>query len=406
MNSKGMLVGLMFSGSALLSIPASAEQDMKEMMQMVQALKARVEQLEYQLAQQSRNEEHATTSIKQTQSEHVQAVNQRLEKLEQAKESDGHFGGVEFHGVIEVEATSGDDRTGADGSDVALATVELGFDFSAFDNWVTGTFMALHEDDDTDPWEVDQAFFIIGNTQEHPLYLAAGRMYVPFGNFETNLVSDPLTLELAETRETAIQLGFEKNNWYGSGYVFNGDVDKAGDDEVENYGFNLGYAMQTDGSSFDIGFSWMNHIGDADGPESYVVAPVKDYVAAYGVHGIYRIGPWTFIGEYITAADSFNAAELPWKTGGAEPSAYSLEVGYDFEAFGGRESNIAFGIQGTQEAVALELPEDKWLAAFSTTLFQNTSLAIEYASADDYNLGDGGTGEDGDTLTLQVAVEF
>jgi len=164
--------------------------------------------------------------------------------------------------------------------------------------------------------------------------------------------------------------------------------------------------MQTDGSSFDIGFSWMNHIGDADGPESYVVAPVKDYVAAYGVHGIYRIGPWTFIGEYITAADSFNAAELPWKTGGAEPSAYSLEVGYDFEAFGGRESNIAFGIQGTQEAVALELPEDKWLAAFSPTLFQDTSLAIEYASADDYNLGDGGTGEDGDTLTLQVAVEF
>ena len=316
------------------------------------------------------------------------------------------FGGIEFYGVVEVEATGGDDHTDTDGSDVTLATVELGFDFSAFDDWVRGTFTALHEDDDTDPWEVDQAFFTIGNTELHPLYLSAGRMYVPFGNFETSLVSDPLTLEIGETREAAILAGFEKHNWYGSAYVFNGDVDEAGDDEIDNYGFNLGYAIEADDSSFDIGFSWMNNLADSDTLEEYVPAPVRDYISAYGIHGVYRTGSWSFIGEYITATDNFTAAELAWKTVGAEPSAYNLEIGYDFVAFGGRESNVAFAIQGTDEAVALELPEDKWLAAFGTTLYENTYVSLEYANAEDYSVSDGGTGKDGDALTLQVAVEF
>ena len=391
MNIRGIILGLVVPLSMVMSGSAYADQT-EEMMRMIQELKAKVEDLERQLAQQSQKVEEVATVAAEVQ--------------EEAKTSSTAFGGVEFHGVIEVEAASGDDHTGEDGSDITLATVELGFDFSAFNDWVTGTFMALHEDDDTEEWEVDQAFFTIGNTVEHPLYLSAGRMYVPFGYFETNLVSDPLTLEIAETREAAVLLGFEKDNWYGSGYVFNGDVDKSGNDDIDNYGFNLGYARDLDDGSFDVGLSWINHIGDADGIEDAVTGPVRDYVSAWGIHGIYRLGPWSFIGEYIAAAEDFAAAELAWNARGAEPSAYNLEVGYDFEAFGGRASNVAVAIQGTDEAVSLELPEHKWLAGFSTTLYRRTSLALEYAHAEDYSVSDGGTGKDGDALTLQVAVEF
>ena len=42
----------------------------------------------------------------------------------------------------------------------------------------------------------------------------------------------------------------------------------------------------------------------------------------------------------------------------------------------------------------------------STMLYENTSLAIEYADADDYSISDGGTGKDGNAVTLQVAVKF
>ncbi|MCW8963728.1 MAG: LbtU family siderophore porin [Gammaproteobacteria bacterium] len=406
MRFKGVVLWGVLVLSAFITLPVSANQDMEEMMQMIEALKARVEQLELQLAQQSRKVEQVAAASGHAQPEHVQAMNRRLVKLEQAKKSNSRYGGVDFHGVVEVEAMSGDDHTGMDGSDVTLATVELGFDFSAFNDWVIASFATSYEEDGSDKWEVDNAFFTIGNTEKYPLYLSAGRMYVPFGNFETNLVSDTLALEIGETRETAIQLGFEMDDWYGSAYVFNGDVDESGDDEVENYGFNLGYGMEGEDSSLGVGLSWTNSLSDSDGIEDTVPTPIQDYVSGYGVHGVYRTGPWSFMGEYITATEDFLAGELAWKTGGAKPSAYNMEVGYDFEAFGGRESNVAFAMQGTDEAVALGLPEKKWLAGFSTTLYENTSLAVEYVNADDYSVSDGGTGKDGNAVTLQVAVEF
>ena len=406
--SKAFLWGLI-ALSPLVTLPASASQnpDMEEMMQMVKALKARVEQLEQQLEQQSRKvDEVAATTTQDGAPKHVQAMNDRLTKLEEAKQSGGGLGGIEFHGVVEVEATGGEDHTGADSSDVVLATVELGFDFSVFDDWVTGTFTALHEDDDTDPWEVDVAMFTIGNTERYPVYLSAGRMYLPYGNFETSLVSDTLPLEIGEIREATVQVGFEKDNWYGSAYVFNGDSDESGDDDIENYGFNIGYAMEGEDFAMDVGLSWINSMSDSDTISDAVGSPIKDYIAGYSLHGVYRTGPWSFMGEYMSATDDFQPGELAWKNGGAEPSAYNLEVGYDFVAFGGRESNFALALQGTDESVGLELPEKKWLAGMSTTLYRNTALALEYANADDYDAGDGGTGKDGDSVTLQVAVEF
>ncbi len=364
---------------------------------MVRALKNRVEQLEQQIAKQN------------------QKVAQVETVAQEAKESSESISlpGVEFHGAVEVEMASGEDHTGAHSSDVKVAKVELGFDFTAFDNWITGTFLALHEDDDTDPWVVDEAHFTIGNTEEFPIYFSAGRKFVPFGNFESNMVSDPLTLEIGETREAVVQLGFEKEGWYGSAYAFNGDLDDMGiSDKIENFGWNIGKADENDSYSYDVGFSRINHIGDSNGITDALngatpaVTNVQDYIAAYGLHGIYRTGQWSFVSEYIAASESFRANELAWRGRGARPSAYNLEIGYDFVAFGGRDINFALGLQGTDQAVGLGQPEKKLLTAFSTSLYENTSLALEYVKADDYSVADGGTGKSGDSITVQMAVEF
>jgi hypothetical protein len=39
-------------------------------------------------------------------------------------------------------------------------------------------------------------------------------------------------------------------------------------------------------------------------------------------------------------------------------------------------------------------------------ILDNTSLALEYLSDEDYSGNDGGTGNDADAATLQLAVEF
>jgi len=59
----------------------------------------------------------------------------------------------------------------------------------------------------------------LGNMEMFPVYLTAGKMYVPFGNFESNMIQDPVTLEIGETRESAGQVGFEHSGFYGSAYA-------------------------------------------------------------------------------------------------------------------------------------------------------------------------------------------
>jgi hypothetical protein len=57
-------------------------------------------------------------------------------------------------------------------------------------------------------------------------------MYVPFGNFESQIISDPLTLEIGEAGEDALQVGVEVEGFYDSIYTFNGDVTEGGDDKI------------------------------------------------------------------------------------------------------------------------------------------------------------------------------
>jgi len=79
--------------------------------------------------------------------------------------------------------------------------------------------------------KVDEGTITIGNADVTPIYLTAGRMYIPFGNFESNMISDPITLTMSETREEAFQLGVElENGLHGSAYLFNGKIAEANSD--------------------------------------------------------------------------------------------------------------------------------------------------------------------------------
>jgi hypothetical protein len=108
---------------------------------------------------------------------------------------------VTLSGVVEVEAASSEDFAGADTSDITLATVELGLD-AEITEWVNAHLLLLWEEDDTEPMDLDEGTITLGNLEKFPLYLTAGKMYVPFGAFESNMISDPLPLELGENRES------------------------------------------------------------------------------------------------------------------------------------------------------------------------------------------------------------
>lgn len=312
---------------------------------------------------------------------------------------------VTLSGLIEVETSFAEDYEGDDESDIVLATVELGIDIDLH-KYVSGHILLLWEEDETEPLDVDEGFITLGNTEFFPIYLQAGKFYVPFGNFETNMISDPLTLELGETRESAALLGLEFEGFYAGVYAFNGDIDESGDDEIESFGMNAGYAFENENFSLDIGGGWINNIGDSDVlTDDALPGEIDDYVDGVNAYAILSFQGVTLIGEYLAANDEFEEDELGFDGDGAEPESWNIELGYTFDV-AGHETTLAAAYQGTDEALALELPEDRYMGVISVGLVDGLSLALEYAHDEDYDKSDGGTGDEADMVTVQLALEF
>jgi len=188
----------------------------------------------------------------------VQHLEQQLDDQNKAiNKNDTLFDNVEISGLIEVEAFISEPESGDSESDITLATVELGIASDITSN-LSAEVIFLFEEDETD-LEIDVAQFTyaFANT---PISITAGQLYVPFGSFETSLVSDPLTLELGETRETAFKLNYEQGAIAGSLYIFNGDVSRDGGNDIENWGANISYTH----NDLNIGIGYINNLGDSD----------------------------------------------------------------------------------------------------------------------------------------------
>lgn len=313
--------------------------------------------------------------------------------------------GVTLSGLVEVNAWHLTDYDDVKTSDIDVATVELGID-AQIHKWVNGHLLFLYEEGATEEFTVDEAILTLGNPDFSPVYLAAGQMYT-FGSYPTHMISDPLTLVIGESVETAVQLGVEMQGFHASVLAFNGDTQKNEDNVLENFGVTLGYGQSSGQLSYDLGIGYTSNLADTDTATDSMTNPLalNDYVGGAVAHAHLQFGPVSLIGEYLTALDSFAAQDLSFRTSGAEPQAWNVEAGYTAD-LAGRETTFALGYQASEEALGLGLPESKILALASVGIYNNTSLSLEWARSTDYELEDGGTGEDSDLITLQLAVEF
>lgn len=321
---------------------------------------------------------------------------------------------LSFGGLVEVEVNAGEVINRGDAADpikkagdVRLATVEITADAKVTDK-VTAHLLMLHEDDTTEPMEVDEGTIRVDVAPQ--TYLNVGRMYVPFGAFETNMISDPLTLELAQMRESAVQFGAQSGYWNGSVYFFNGDTIKTstaerGDDPLQHFGFKMGFAIENDVYALDLGAGYVNSIGDSDKVQSVLVATtLEHYVAGYALNALYKSGPVSVIAEYIHS-DQFKVGEINYQGHGAEPTALNVELGYSF-LYDGKTSGVAIGYQATDEAVVLPVPKAAVLVGLSHVVFDKTTLKLELNHFVDYDKTEGGSGRSATMVTAQLGVTF
>jgi len=419
-----MMTSLTLRGAVALALATGALTPLG-----AQTLQQRIDRLEQENREQAAAIEEAQRTIAE-QKQVMEGAPQRVQTLERALEDkdavdDGWFRNIEIAGLIEVEAFYAEPFGGGDESDIVLATFELGI-ASQVTDWVEVAASLLYEEDDTD-LEVDLAYITIANPDVAPVFLTAGQIYVPFGAYETNLISDPLTLEIGETRETTVQLGFVYQGFGGSVYAFNGDNKIDGDSRLGSWGANLLYGQERENLTWTVGAGYISDLGDSDTLQDSVAdnrsARLDELIESgdplagtFNTDPTERTGGWTanfaviangfnLIGEYLTASDDFDPASLGFNGQGAKPSAWNIELGYAFEIFG-KESVVAAAYQGTDEAVALELPQERWMLGLSVGIFDNTALSLEYAYDTDYDKDDGGTGDNANTVVAQLAVTF
>jgi len=337
-------------------------------------------------------------------------LDKRVSQLEDAIASDANdqLPSVDFSGLVEVEPTAGEDFEGSNTSDIVLATVELGAQ-ARLNQTVTANALLLFEEDTQDDIEVDAANIVI-DPSSNPYRLTVGRFYVPFGVYETAFIDDPLPLELGETRETAVMGGFETAGWRGQLWAFNGDSDDGSDNTIGQYGVTGGYALSGDTLSFDSQISLINSIADSDTLTDTINAatPVNnldDQVAGATAQARLEAGSVAMTGEYISGLSAFDASELPFDGGGAQPAAWQAELAHSWD-WATTPVTIAAGYQGTAESLALGLPRHRALLGATIEPWSATSLSLQLAKDWDYDEADGGTGNTARRITAQLAVSF
>ena len=346
----------------------------------------------------------------------------------EAKEKSSIFAslpeGFEFGALFEVEANYNRQRKGGDKeSDITMATVELSAGWQLLD-WLRADLTFLYEENDTD-FGVDQAIITIGNTDAFPLYFQAGKMYVPFGRFDSFFIFDPVVLELAEANETAALLGFEKGGFNASISIFNSDVetDDRGDHienavlaasytvEKDNYSFAFGGAvirnMYTADTMSDFISDWRDQaVGDIDGDgiDDTAFANLDDDTAGVNLWATFSFGPATFIAEYVRAIEAidlgYDGSAGVSESARIKPESLNLEVGVQLT-----EKITAAAKYEKSRHVADVFAKNRYGVVGSYTIVDNDICTL--TASMEYMREDFGAGaRDADVVTGQLALEF
>ncbi len=296
-------------------------------------------------------------------------------------------------GLIEAEASLAHVEGGDEEDDLRLSTVQIGLD-AEFTSWLGGHVIGLWEEEDTEPMVVDEAVLsltspwqLLGQTPA----LHLGRQYLPFGNFASGMISDPLTLELGETHTTTALLALNGEHWNASLGGFKGSVDN-GDDGLDSWVVAID-ATPCEGVTF--GASWISDLAESDAELVQDEGLYRDDVPGWSAFLGLTHGKYGLNAEYLAAMERFETEQIEagGDLTGDRPEAWMLEISWQ-----ATEKLLLAGRY--EEANSYQADIHRYGATASYGLCDYALLAVEYLHAD----------ADGDdpahTLTAQLAVTF
>ncbi len=300
-------------------------------------------------------------------------------------------GKISIGALVEAEATyekQGDD----DSTDLRLSTAELGLAADIADGVRGEVVLFWEQDEDV---EIDAAYIELGGTEDIPVVLTVGRIYLPFGGFNSLMVSDPLTLELGETRKTAATLAYEYGPFTAVIGAFGSELDNV--DHIENGVASLGITV-ADGIQF--GVSVISDIGES----GTFVDDINDLLAEEGDYdktpaiSAYALLEWNGLSlsaEYLGALDDMEWTAFEEEPAAMRPQAWFVDLGYAFND----SWSAALRYEGSKEFKGDEIPEHQFGGSIHWAVNEFVGVGLEYL----YGTFDEEASEDADDRHLVTA---
>ena len=259
-----------------------------------------------------------------------------------------------------------------------------------------------------------RGFVTVGDLGITPFYFSVGQMYAPFGRYNTEMLSNPMTVTIGQTLNRIALIGFYDDGLYSEGYVFKGDAATGTPRTVNNGGVNVGYQYSGNDWGFGLGAGYIRDISDSLGIQktgadfnsfqgfgfSNHTESLQQLVPGDDFHAAIHISKLTLIGEYIGSTAPFNQNDLSFESDvhrrfifrqagrhhgfdgfplqGARPQALHLEGDYGFKLVDRFPSVFSLSFDRSWQALGLNVPEKSYTADLNMSFFKNTIETLEY----------------------------
>lgn len=286
----------------------------------------------------------------------------------------------DFKGLLKLDVSAD-----ASGSDINVGKLELMFD-RQINKQVDIHLMLLHEEDAANNasavFDESSIIFNTGNYQ-----LTAGREVVPFGIFDTLVVSQPLTLQLVEAKESVVKIERNDHSLNYAGYIFSGESLAGKTTRIDGFGFSIN--GETDAAHW--GVAYINHIGDSETLQE-LGGTVQSKVpgAAFAIST--SLDEIRFVFEAITALGAFQVGDYAGKVkNSSKPMVYAIDLGF---------RQLGFSYQASEQADFSGLAASLLLVSWKQSLADGLQLGVELSSAKDY------LNQTSESLLVQLSAEF
>lgn len=342
----------------------------------------------------------------------VRSLTDRVERLEGkgGEELADSARKVDLSALVEVALSTARAKDGAgngtNSSDLSLATAQLNVD-ATINEYVNTHLALLYEEDPADSGHnnvtLDEAIVAFSGGERWPIYANVGRMYVPFGNFASHFISDPLTLVMGETNDTAIVAGYANDIIDLNAGGFKGKVKESGKSDQVNSAvasarFSLPKANK-DGLAITGGISYLSNLATSDGleAETIISGEVAETVGGFSAYLSLAYAERFFVeAEYLGAMDSFVAGDLRFiDSQNRKPRAWNLEAAARLD----EKTEVAMRYGGSEETGNF-LADREYGAVLQYDIFAHTAITMEYLFQEFQD------NSDNRQATMQLAVEF